>query len=75
MNTVSARQQIKKLVQEADASSEKILVIDDDAELCELVGEYLESEGFAIDAEGSGDHGAERRRRGVARGGAQRGGA
>lgn len=60
MSTVSGRQQIKKLVREADLSSEKILVIDDDAELCELVGEYLETEGFAIESEGSGDHGAER---------------
>ncbi len=60
MNAVSERQQIKKLVQDSDLVAEKILVIDDDAELCELVGEYLESEGFEIDAEGSGDHGADR---------------
>ncbi len=60
MSAVNARRQIKKLVQEADALSEKILVIDDDVELCKLVGEYLESEGFQIDAEGSGDHGADR---------------
>ena len=57
---MSERQQIKKLVQDSDLVAEKILVIDDDAELCELVGEYLESEGFEIDAEGSGDHGADR---------------
>ena len=60
MNAVSQRQQIKKIVGDADLVAEKILVIDDDAELCELVGEYLESEGFEIDAEGSGDHGADR---------------
>ncbi len=60
MNAVSERQQIKKLVQDSDLVAEKILVIDDDVELCELVGEYLESEGFEIDAEGSGDHGADR---------------
>ena len=60
MNAVSERRQIKKLVQDSDLAAEKILVIDDDAELCELVGEYLESEGFEIDAEGSGDHGADR---------------
>lgn len=60
MSTTGRREQIKKLVHEADSLGEKILVIDDDAELCELVGEYLESEGFEIDAEGSGDHGADR---------------
>jgi len=60
MNVVREHRQIKKLVQDSDLVAEKILVIDDDAELCELVGEYLESEGFEIDAEGSGDHGADR---------------
>jgi two-component system response regulator CpxR len=28
----------------------QVLIIDDDAELCELVGEYLEGEGFEIEA-------------------------
>ena len=28
---------------------ERILVIDDDVELCHLVGEYLRAEGFAIE--------------------------
>ncbi len=60
MSAVSERREIKQLVQNANASSDKILVIDDDAELCSLVGEYLESEGFEVDAEGSGDHGADR---------------
>ena len=60
MMTVTERQQIKKIVQDAGTSMEKILVVDDDAELCKLVGEYLETEGFEIDAEGSGDHGADR---------------
>ena len=46
MNVVREHRQIKKLVQDSDLVAEKILVIDDDAELCELVGEYLESEGF-----------------------------
>ena len=60
MNAVSERREIKKLVHNADALSDRILVIDDDVELCKLVGEYLESEGFEIDSEGSGDHGADR---------------
>jgi len=28
---------------------DRILVIDDDVELCHLVGEYLRAEGFAIE--------------------------
>ena len=38
----------------------KILVIDDDVDLCELVGEYLEGEGFSVEAAHSGEAGAER---------------
>ncbi len=37
-----------------------ILIIDDDVELCELVGEYLEGEGFEIDAVHDGVRGVER---------------
>ena len=54
------RSEIKKIVRDTEAASDKILVIDDDVDLCQLVGEYLESEGFEIEAENSGDHGAER---------------
>ena len=39
---------------------DRILVIDDDAELCGLVGEYLEPEGFQIEAVHNGNHGLER---------------
>jgi len=60
MKGTDERREIKQLVRDAGASSDRILVIDDDADLCQLVGEYLESEGFEIDAEGSGDHGADR---------------
>jgi two-component system response regulator CpxR len=60
MKGTDERREIKQMVRDAGASNDRILVIDDDAELCELVGEYLESEGFEIDAEGSGDHGADR---------------
>lgn len=37
-----------------------VLVVDDDIELCELVGEYLKSEGFEIEAVDNGDDGVER---------------
>lgn len=47
-------------MENSELGTRKILIIDDDADLCELVGEYLESEGFEIDAEGSGDRGADR---------------
>jgi DNA-binding response OmpR family regulator len=39
---------------------DRILVIDDDAELCSLVGEYLEPEGFQIEAVHDGARGLER---------------
>src|SRR5271154_3240120 len=39
---------------------DRILVIDDDAELCGLVGEYLDPEGFQIEAVHDGIHGLER---------------
>jgi DNA-binding response OmpR family regulator len=39
---------------------DRILVIDDDVELCSLVGEYLEPEGFQIEAAHDGERGLER---------------
>ena len=36
---------------------EQILIIDDDEELCELVGEYLEVEGFSVRAVHDGEEG------------------
>ena len=36
----------------------RVLVVDDDAELCELLREYLEGEGFAVQAVGDGERGA-----------------
>src|SRR5208337_70382 len=36
---------------------ERILVIDDDVELCQLVGEYLRAEGFAIECVHDGESG------------------
>jgi DNA-binding response OmpR family regulator len=39
---------------------DRILVIDDDVELCSLVGEYLKGEGFQVDAAHDGNRGLER---------------
>src|SRR5579872_321275 len=39
---------------------DRILVIDDDVELCSLVGEYLEPEGFEVEAVHEGTRGLER---------------
>mgnify|MGYP001419871802 FL=1 len=60
MNTASKRLKLNEPGRGTGSVEKKILVIDDDAELCELVSEYLETEGFEIDTEGSGDHGADR---------------
>src|SRR5271169_5804320 len=39
---------------------DRILVIDDDVELCSLVGEYLEPEGFQIESVHDGNRGLDR---------------
>lgn len=39
---------------------ERILIIDDDIELCELVSEYLEPEGYAVEAVHEGQEGVRR---------------
>jgi len=39
---------------------DRILVIDDDIELCELLKDYLSGEGFSVDAVHRGDEGAEK---------------
>src|SRR5438445_985206 len=39
---------------------DRILVIDDDVELCSLVGEYLASEGFQVEAAYDGEQGLQR---------------
>jgi two-component system response regulator CpxR len=41
-------------------SMERILVIDDDVELCTLVAEYLQAEGFAVEAAHDGESGLQR---------------
>jgi len=42
-----------------DCSANRLLVIDDDVELCELVAEYLEPEGFSVQAVHDAEHGVE----------------
>jgi CheY-like chemotaxis protein len=39
---------------------ERILVIDDDVELCTLVGEYLQAEGFVVESAHDGESGLQR---------------
>ena len=39
---------------------ERILVIDDDVELCHLVGEYLQAEGFAVECVHDGESGLQK---------------
>ena len=39
---------------------ERVLIVDDDVELCELVAEYLEPEGFSVDVADDGLAGVER---------------
>ena len=43
-----------------NTSMRKILVIDDDVELCELVAEYLEPDGYQVEAANDGHTGVER---------------
>src|SRR5678809_552380 len=43
-----------------DQTMERVLVIDDDVGLCELVGEYLEPEGYAVEAIHNGERGVDR---------------
>src|SRR6202045_5482973 len=42
------------------AKMERILIIDDDVELCTLVGEYLQAEGFIVEAAHDGETGLQR---------------
>jgi two-component system, OmpR family, response regulator CpxR len=44
----------------ADAALPRILVVDDDVELCELLREYLEPEGFSVEVAYDGAEGLER---------------
>ncbi len=39
---------------------ERVLIVDDDVELCELVAEYLTPEGFEIESVHDGEHGLQR---------------
>src|SRR6202162_324875 len=44
----------------AKAKMERILVIDDDVELCTLIGEYLHAEGFTVASVHDGESGLQR---------------
>src|SRR6185436_17639119 len=44
----------------AEVATTRILLVDDDVELAELVGEYLTREGFTLDAETDGTHALDR---------------
>ena len=48
---------------EAGAATQ-LLIVDDDVELCTMLAEYLEPEGFAVDTAGSAPHALERLGRG-----------
>ncbi len=41
-------------------SADRVLVIDDDLELCELLREYLQGEGYSVETVQDGEHGVER---------------
>ena len=43
-----------------NGNMERILIIDDDVELCTLVGEYLQAEGFTVEAAHDGESGLQR---------------
>jgi DNA-binding response OmpR family regulator len=50
---------LRKSPVEAEQSARRVLIIDDDVELCELVTEFLEPENFRIEAVHSGTQGLE----------------
>jgi two-component system, OmpR family, response regulator CpxR len=50
---------LRKSLVETEQSARRILIIDDDVELCELVTEFLEPENFCIEAVHSGTQGLE----------------
>jgi DNA-binding response OmpR family regulator len=51
---------LRKSANDGDSNARRILIIDDDVELCELLTEYLVPEGFQVDAVHSGTQGIER---------------
>ena len=48
----------------AGDSGARVLIVDDDAELCALLSEYLTTRGFAVECEGDGERGLERAQHG-----------
>lgn len=45
---------------QATTETTRILLVDDDTELCDLVGQYLEGRGFTVETHGKGETGLER---------------
>ena len=43
-----------------DANPPRVLVVDDDDELCDLLGDYLGQEGYAVECAHTGPLGLER---------------
>src|SRR5207244_10886379 len=54
------QKQARTLARQSKTTMQKILVIDDDVELCELVAEYLEPEGYTVEAVHDGPAGVAR---------------
>src|SRR5712672_3200198 len=54
------QKQARTLALQSETVMEKILVIDDDVELCELVAEYLEPDGYKVEAIHEGHEGVQR---------------
>ena len=54
------QKQARILALQSKTTMQKILVIDDDVELCELVAEYLEPEGYKVEAIHEGHEGVQR---------------
>lgn len=48
------------MVEETTARTRRLLVVDDDVKLCDLVTEYLDPEGFEVEAVHDGERGLER---------------
>ena len=57
---LSSMPSLRKPSAEADSAARRILIIDDDVELCELLTEYLVPEGFQVDAVHSGTQAVEK---------------
>jgi DNA-binding response OmpR family regulator len=63
LNTVNSQTKIEpsaQMKQSAGLPGHRVLLVDDDAELCHLISQYLAQDGYAVDAVHSGSKGVER---------------